>query len=296
MPDGQTRVDATGIGALALDALDTELRLDPKPGLVTPRDRGSHPDMDVHTFARSLSALRNYFPAIAAAGAVGASFAELQGLGIAAEQAMLAATAGVNTHRGAIFNLGLLCAAAGALAARSILLTPERVCAEVTARYAGGIRASAPDAAAALASTAGCRPAPSPEWLASPSHGVKMAARHGAGGARAEAANGFPTVRTIGLPAWQKARAAGMEPTAAGVQTLFALIAVVEDTNLLWRGGAAGLAFAQTRAAAFLARGGVSTPDWRRTADRIGQEFVAQRLSPGGSADLLGATLFLQRL
>ena len=306
MPDGQSWVDAARIGALALEALETELRLDPKPGLVTPRDPGSHQDMDARTFVRSLSALQTYFPAIAAAGAAGAGFAELRGLGIAAEQAMLAATAGVNTHRGAIFNLGLLCAAAAALAASSIPLTPEAVCAEVTRRYGAQIRAATPPTGAGLrtalvaavaADPVRARgPAPARALPAAPSHGAEMAARHGAGGARAEAARGFPTVRGVGLPAWQAARASGAEVDAAGVQTLFALIAVVEDTNLLWRGGVAGLAFAQSRAAAFLARGGVSAPDWRITAQLISQEFVTRRLSPGGSADLLGVTLFLQQL
>src|SRR5215218_4760441 len=80
------------IGRAAVRALYTELALSPKPGLVSPLDSGAHDDMDMTTFMRSLFALRGYFCAIAAAGAAGADFADLQALGIAAERRMLAAT------------------------------------------------------------------------------------------------------------------------------------------------------------------------------------------------------------
>src|SRR3954463_4860094 len=105
------------IGRAAVRALYTELALSPKPGLVSPLDSGAHDDMDMTTFMRSLFALRGYFCAIAEAGAAGADFAELQALGLRAERRMLAATCGINTHRGAIFSLGLLAAAAGWLRA-----------------------------------------------------------------------------------------------------------------------------------------------------------------------------------
>src|SRR4051794_21640382 len=105
------------IGRAAVRALYTELALSPKPGLVSPLDSGAHDDMDMTTFMRSLFALRGYFCAIAEAGAVGADFADLQALGLRAERRMLAATCGINTHRSAIFSLGLLAAAAGWLRA-----------------------------------------------------------------------------------------------------------------------------------------------------------------------------------
>ncbi len=82
----------------------------------------------------------------------------------------------------------------------------------------------------------------------------------------------------------------------AATQTLFALIATLEDTNLLWRGGQAGLAHAQRSAADFLAAGGVLATDWQQQAAAIDRDFSARRLSPGGSADLLGVTLFLAEL
>jgi hypothetical protein len=111
----RTGLTPAGIGRAATLALWDELSLSPKPGLVTLVDCGSHDDMDAHTFMRSLFALRQYFVQIAEAGFAGAEFAVLERLGIDAEARMLAATGGVNTHRGAIFMLGLLCASAGAV-------------------------------------------------------------------------------------------------------------------------------------------------------------------------------------
>src|SRR6478736_3489767 len=100
------------IGRAAIRALHTELLLYPKPGLVSAIDNGAHDDMDAGTFLRSIFALRHYFKAIASAGAAGSPFPILQHLGIEAEQRMLRATGGVNTHRGGIFCMGLLAAAA----------------------------------------------------------------------------------------------------------------------------------------------------------------------------------------
>jgi triphosphoribosyl-dephospho-CoA synthase len=77
---------------------------------------------------------------------------------------------------------------------------------------------------------------------------------------------------------------------------LFALMAELDDTNLLWRGGREGLAYGHRSAADFLAAGGVFATDWREHAEAIDRDFVAHRLSPGGSADLLGVTLFLAEL
>ncbi|WP_177316761.1 triphosphoribosyl-dephospho-CoA synthase, partial [Burkholderia ubonensis] len=105
--------DAERIAALAERSLLLEIETYPKPGLVSHVDAGSHADMDASTFARSAAVLRPYFAELADAGARDAEMAALRKIGLRAEHAMLAATGGVNTHRGAIFGLGLLCAAAG---------------------------------------------------------------------------------------------------------------------------------------------------------------------------------------
>jgi triphosphoribosyl-dephospho-CoA synthase len=264
---------AERLGRLALRSLHQEVALHPKPGLVSPVDNGSHADMSMQTFYRSLFALRGYFPAIARAGRNGADFRALQGLGIEAERAMLRATGGINTHRGAIFNLGLLCAAAG----HSGPASAELLCADVVRRWGDDILLSAHQASA-------------------DSHGLRVARRYGAGGARAQAAAGFPDVIHGSLPAYRHALAVTGDARRAGVQALFVLMERLEDSNLLWRGGPAGLRFARRSAADFLRGGGALAEDWLARAERIHAAFVARRLSPGGAADLLAVTLFLHTL
>lgn len=262
------------VGRLAVRALFDEAVLDRKPGLVGRGDSGAHEDMSLATFYRSIAALRSYFPAIAALGAAGAPWPVLQAQGQAAEEAMLRATGGVNTHRGAIFHLGLLCAAAGALAARGHAPGTSAVCAYVRTAYGASVLA--------------------PRTRAS--HGGAVEARYGARGARHEAAGGFRSVRRWSLPALRGAIARTQDRERACLQALFTLVAHVSDTNLMWRGGPGGLAFAQREARRFLDRGGVFAHDWRETASSVHEAFVARRLSPGGCADLLAVTLFLHDL
>jgi triphosphoribosyl-dephospho-CoA synthase len=80
------------------------------------------------------------------------------------------------------------------------------------------------------------------------------------------------------------------------VQACFELIAVLQDTNLLHRGGVAGLSFAQRMARRFIDEGGVGRSDWRERALDVHRAFVARRLSPGGSADLLAMSVFARAL
>jgi triphosphoribosyl-dephospho-CoA synthase len=257
-------------------ALHEELATSPKPGLVTPGDRGAHADMDAATFFASLRALRGTFGAAALLGAAGSPAGRLRALGVEAERRMLAGTGGVNTHRGAIFTLGLLAAATGRLAASLRHPTAALLRREVRDRLGPALLGALP--------------------AESSSHGQEVAARHGAGGARVEAATGFPHLFEVGLPAFEASLARGAPRRTAAVECLLALIAVLPDTNLLWRGGEGGLAWARSEAAAFLARGGVHRAGWEEEVAALHRAFVARRLSPGGSADLLAATLFVHRL
>jgi triphosphoribosyl-dephospho-CoA synthase len=121
--------------------------------------------------------------------------------------------------------------------------------------------------------------------------------RYGAGGARQEAARGFPSVYEVGLPALQAAmHATAGNVAAARVQTCFALIATLEDTNLLHRGGADGLRFARRCAQEFLDAGGVRQPRWRSRAEAVHHAFVERGLSPGGAADVLAMSVFVATL
>ena len=97
----------------AVLALLHELAAWPKPGLVSHVDSGSHTDMDAAMLQASAETLRRFFAELARTGQDGADMGRLRTIGLRAEAAMLAVTGGINTHRGAIFGLGLLCAAAG---------------------------------------------------------------------------------------------------------------------------------------------------------------------------------------
>ena len=264
------------IGRAAVAALHDELVLDPKPGLVSLVDSGSHCDMDARTFMRSLFALRHSFRRLAALGAAGADFAALEHEGLAAEARMLRATAGVNTHRGAIFTLGLLCASAGALSARGAVLRAPALRDALIQHWGGalGRRATQPR----------------------PTHGSTVERRLALNGASAEAALGFPVLFDTTLPALQTALSSGLGPRLARIDSLLHTIAVLDDTNLAHRGGLAGLRYAQRAAGDYLRAGGVRRPDGIEQACRLHRDFVARRLSPGGAADLLSAACWLQRV
>ncbi|MDB5792826.1 MAG: mdcB [Massilia sp.] len=258
------------IARLAVRSLYAELSLYPKPGLVSLVDNGSHQDMTAATFMRSMFALRHYFARITQAGAENAPFSTLAALGVDAERRMLRATAGINTHRGAIFGLGLLCASLGACHAAGIAADPARLRALLVARWGAALAAHA-------------RPP------AADSHGTLVSARYAVGGARQEAALGMPAVFDLALPALRHTLAAGRGPRRARVDALFGLMAHISDTNVYHRGGAAGAAAVRRHARDFLAAGGTAAPDWEARAGRCHRVFVASGLSPGGAADLLAA-------
>ncbi len=264
------------IGRAAIAALHDELALAPKPGLVSPIDSGSHADMDARCFMRSLFALRHYFPAVAAAGARDAPLSELEALGRHAEAAMLRATGGVNTHRGAVFTLGLLCAAAGVLSAQGRPCRAADLRAQLLQRWGAALDERRHRAHAG-------------------SKGQRAARRHGLRGAGDEAAMGFPVLFDATWPALHAARRSGLEDTSARLQALLHTMAVLDDTNLAHRGGLAGLRWAQRQARAYLDAGGVAADHRLERAWALHRAFVARRLSPGGAADLLAAACWLQR-
>jgi triphosphoribosyl-dephospho-CoA synthase len=125
------------------------------------------------------------------------------------------------------------------------------------------------------------------------SHGGQVRRTTGRDGARREAAAGFPGLFEIALPAYRDGLASGLDPNAARVHTLFALMASVDDTTVLYRGGVAGDAFVRAAARRFLAYGGCRRAGWQPDAEAIHRAFVARRLSAGGCADLLAATLLV---
>ena len=256
------------VARCAVRALLRELETYPKPGLVSLVDSGSHADMHASHFVASASVLRGAFRAFARSGREDGEFAALRRIGVEAEVAMARATGGRNTHRGAIFSLGLLCAAAARIG-RGSLGTRVRI------RWGDDLAAHRRDPA---------------------SHGSAVTRAHGIAGAALEAARGFPSVFETALPAYRRLRADGVAAPLARVHAFFTLVEVVDDTNLLHRGGTAGLAYARQAARQFLAAGGMRSPEGCARALSIHREFVRRNLSAGGCADLLACTLFADML
>jgi len=273
----QEQYGSPWLAAQAVEALLDEARLTPKPGLVDRRGRGAHTDLDLELMCRSARALAPAFAEMAgaaqAAGAPTLALREALGrMGREAEAAMMKATQGINTHRGAIWAMGLLVAAA---AMNLDAASPAR-----TARLAGAI-ACLPD-----------RHAPQ----VTGNKGERACRDFGVAGARGQAQAGFPQVLAHGLPELQRSRARGDSETASRLNALLAILSGLDDTCVLSRGGPAALQALQDDAAAVLAGGGVATLAGRRLLHRLDAHALALNASPGGAADLLAATLFLDRL
>ncbi|GAB3481540.1 triphosphoribosyl-dephospho-CoA synthase [Azotobacter salinestris] len=266
---------AERLADLAVQALIDEADLSPKPALVDRRGSGAHRDLDLKLMHASARALWPAFHAMAEAGdaELGLPLRETIGrLGREGEARMLAVTGGVNTHRGAIWALGLLVTAAA--------LEPQQGSAEQVSLRAARLA-----------------------WLEdrqrpaqAPSHGERVRQRYGVRGAREEARCGFPGALQHGLPQLRRSRAAGFDENHAQLDALLAIMAQLEDTCVLHRAGLEGLACMQHGARAVLDAGGSATLAGRRCLKALEHDLLALNASPGGAADLLAATLFLDRL
>lgn len=273
---------AQQIDDMACHALKQEVQLAYKPGLVCPGSNGSHADMNCNTFYTSIHALKGYFGACFQAGCEGKQFRELQVLGVAAEKAMFTATQGVNTHKGAIFLMGLLAGAAGAQYSEHQCFKPMELGRWVAQQWGASIL------------LAGVQPGSSAN--VQNTHGRQVKDAFGLPGAREQAAQGFPVLFWTTVPQLRWVLLEGLDAEAAQLHALVCTIAQLPDTNLAHRGGLKGLQWAQARVEQFLTQGGVFSPNWRTNAQVMCAEFKAKWLSPGGSADLLSAALFIQAL
>ncbi|SAK84786.1 triphosphoribosyl-dephospho-CoA synthase [Caballeronia catudaia] len=264
------------IATKAVDALIAEARLTPKPALVDENGSGAHRDLDLDTMLRSANALQPSFLAMARAASNAQPSQvlreQLARIGREGEAAMMRATGGSNAHRGALWIIGLLCAGASMNAtddSESICLSAADI-ARFDDRYA-------PASVTA-------------------SHGARAAQRFHVRGARGEARDGFPHALRIGLPALDDARARGSNESDARLDALVSIIASLDDTCLLHRGGLQALEAAQRGARTVIECGGVASGAGRRALKALHETLMKLNASPGGAADLLAATLFLDSL
>lgn len=272
--------DAQLIAKNAVRALLYEVSATPKPGLVDRWDNGAHSDMDFFTYIDSTAELSAYFRDMAAKGAANRNappeelLARLRYRGIVAEEEMFRATGGVNTHKGIIFSLGIICAALGYHGAPfpnsdTILQTAAKISAPA---LHNDLKEITPQNAV--------------------THGETVYIKYGVSGIRGEAAAAFPSVRFWGLPILEKAIKSGNSYNDAGVLALLHLVAHVTDTNVISRSSPEALKTLQTHMQAFLR----TQPDNAAVleyAERLNTQFMNQNISPGGCADLLAITYML---
>jgi len=308
----RARFDPARLGAWAVAALLEEVRLTPKPALVDQRGSGAHHDLDLALMTRSAHALGPTFEALAAVSSgavVSQALRERLGrLGRTGERTMLAATGGSNSHRGAIWIVGLL--VAGAALETDFETDFETDCdtdfeADVEADAAlefdrsRGIEPGAPAASLPrrICGTA-AEIARFPDRFAPrlESHGARAMRQYAVGGARQEACDGFPHVLQVGLPALHAARARGIGETHAQLDTLLHIMRTLADTCLLHRGGQFALDTAQRGAQHILGLGGSSMPEGYAALLALDAHLLELNASPGGAADLLAATLFIDKL
>ncbi len=269
--------DIQSIGEFAVQSLLEEVSTTPKPGLVDLRNTGSHRDMNAETFRRSAQALSGYFTECVRIGAASAAqmpretFRQLRQAGLQAEKAMYTATEGINTHKGAIFTLGVLCGAAGRLWTGDGIWNLDDIFREVSAMTREAMEA---------------------DWArGGDTAGLRLYGQHGIRGIRGQVADGLPAISKIGLPVFRNCMNTGMGRNEAGVRTLMYLIAEVEDTNMIRRGGLDGARRGANQAKALLKQEFTMSD-----VEKLDDMFIGMNLSPGGCADLLAAVYFLDYL
>lgn len=265
------------IGQYAYDALVFEARLTPKPGLVDAENNGAHADMDLTLLLKSAEALHPYFTRFAAQGMTDANeppsgrLSAIRADGVEAESAMFLATNGVNTHKGAIFLLGVLCYAAERRSMHDDTLKPLPIAAEAALVCHGVTKELEQGAGRAYQ-------------------------RYGASGARGEAESGYPLVLTVALPAYREAIDQNAGEWDAWLIALLRLIEHVDDANVLARCGNSVARELKSQARSIANRypsGGATMLEAIRALDEKCRMWQA---SPGGSADLLACAYFLNTL
>lgn len=271
------------IGNLAYRALLEEVYTSPKPGLVDLYTTGAHTDMDVSTFERSAAALRPYFSSMTVEGILfwdkpQILFENIRGIGVLAEKAMYRSTSGVNTHKGLIFNMGILCAAVGACIRKNGTVTMESLI-DIEQEMVRDTLLKEID-----------------KMQKFTSNGEKNLQRYGTMGARGEAISGYSSVREIAFPVMTKGLMAGRDWNQVKIQTLFSLMSQVDDSNIIARHNPEILVEVQKLSAEFLNAGGAYREDYMMILKQMDLDFTKKNISAGGCADLLAVTIFLTQL
>jgi len=245
-----------------VNALEKELYLDPKFGLVTPRSKGCHEDMDYETFKASIEALKPYFIKFLQVG-LNTDKAEhiLRPIGLDAEKVMLKATHDINTHKGIIFLFGIILPfyLEGLLKAQSFKETMQKI--------------------KAFASNLTKHDFDQINHKEHLSHGEKVYQTYGIKGIRGEISEGFPSIF-----AWYK------KYFYNDYQKLCAIMARLDDTTIIKRKNLGTLKTVKHEMQALL-----EEKPWRQDYyDALSKRYLKDGISPGGAADLLAVTYFFE--
>lgn len=265
------------ISSFAVQSMIYEVSCFPSPGLVSPVSTGAHDDMNYYTFVDSTCALIKYLTLFVQEGFKVNSekelFEDVRRIGIEAEKDMFAKTNGVNTQKGMLFLMGIACSAVG------------RVISEH--RGFDGIRNVIMGMAAGLVENE----LASLDRKNDMSHGEDIYLKYKAIGIRGEAEKGMPTVFDFSLDFYH--RSSDLNINDRLVHTLIAIMQVCEDTTIIYRHSPEVLTEVQNSAKEIMRAGGMRTGKGREMIEQLCDEFVKRHISPGGSADMLGITVFM---
>lgn len=271
------------ISGAAADALMAEVHLTPKPGLVDENNSGANSDMDILLFEKSIRVLKPYFRKFAEynilhfTGQINSAFTDtLRTLGIEAEKAMMEATGGVNTHKGAIYSLGLIVSAyAISASGKSLLSCQDKFSEECSPEK---ILFIASRLAISLEQSGKCSEA-------------QIKINPNISEAVVQAEKGFPAAFNA-LKAYHKALEYDTEINA-WIYALLKIMSELSDKNILRRGGTAGAEFVKTNGSALLKKG--ANLEIKDLYD-FDSELIARNLNCGGCADILAAAMLLNTI
>ena len=279
---------------LATQALQAELDTTPKPGLVDNDNNGAHRDMDYALMQRSIDTLHPYFVKLALLGSTDAlpTHTSIRDIGIEAEKAMLSATNGVNTHKGALFSMGLAVVAA-AHEERKIAANEEQILKE---------RNGGEDVLVSLQTTIKALAASFPDTNGTHGSKAKLLSKGTTAikGALDNAREGYEMLFAEWLPFYIERRKEHDAYTLH--KTLLRIMCDLDDTNVIYRTDLATAEEVKQEARALLdsfSKSHTAEDKEKRIAAELlalkdmDKRYTARNISPGGAADMLSLTVFV---
>lgn len=248
---------------LAVQSIKAELDTTPKPGLVDKADNGAHSDMDYNLMLKSIYSLHSYFTKLSclAYNEDVINIDKIKTIGIEAEKQMLFTTNGVNTYKGALFSMGLVLYAASYLCQQRDKVQEQQL--QKTIKLLS-TKFSQPD----------------------DTHGKKVIEKHNIKGALNSAIDGYTLLFDEWLPFFIKHK----NEEHSLIKLLLFIMTNLDDTNIYYRKGEEVVAHVKQQAQEILDDFSIDR------VEKLNREFVKENISPGGAADMLSLTLFIDSI